>query len=308
MKIPSLISIADLTVEQTNRLIKKAAEIKYKKLPPMLAGKTFVLLFEKPSLRTRVSFEIAISQLGGFSLYLSPQEVQLGKREPVADVAQVLGRYVDCIIARTFEHKSVELLSAYSSKPVINALSDREHPCQALADMLTILEKKGTLKGLTLAYVGDGNNVANSLLLAAAQTGVNFRSASPEGYEIREEFTSQASEIVAQTGSEILQTADPREAVKNADIVYTDVWTSMGQEDEAEKRRSVFKNYQVNPELMSLAKKDAIFMHPLPAHHGEEVAYGMLGQTCSVVFDQAENRLHAQKALLAEMFGEPGTK
>jgi ornithine carbamoyltransferase len=304
MKPPSLISVNDLTIEQTNNLIKKAFDTKYKPLPKVLDGKTFALLFEKPSLRTRVSFDTAIYQLGGQSIYLSPQEVQLGKREPVADVARVLGRLVDCIIARTFEHQSVELLVAYSGKPVINALSDEEHPCQALADMLTIYEKKGQLKGLTLAYVGDGNNVANSLLLACAQVGINFKIATPAGYQIKEEIISMTMEIVAQTGSEILQTSDPTEAVKDADVVYTDVWTSMGQEDEAEKRRALFKNYQITTGLMHQAKKDAIFMHPLPAHHGEEVAYGILDQPWSVVFDQAENRLHLQRALLAEMFSD----
>jgi ornithine carbamoyltransferase len=304
MKPPSLISVNDLTIEQTNNLIKKAFDTKYKPLPKVLDGKVFALLFEKPSLRTRVSFDTAIYELGGHSIYLSPQEVQLGVREPVADVARVLGRMVDCIIARTFAHNSVEMLAAYSGKPVINALSDEEHPCQALADMLTIYEKKGQLKGLTLAYLGDGNNVANSLVLACAQTGMNFRIAAPDGYDLKEEIISSTMEIVSQTGSEILQTEDPAEAVKDADVVYTDVWTSMGQEDESEKRRAVFKNYQITTALMRQAKKDAIFMHPLPAHHGEEVAYGLLDQPYSVVFDQAENRLHLQRALLAEMFSE----
>jgi ornithine carbamoyltransferase len=303
MKPPSLISVNDLTIEQTNNLIKKAFDSKYKPLPKVLDGKAFALLFEKPSLRTRVSFDTAIYELGGHSIYLSPQEVQLGTREPVADVARVLGRMVDCIIARTFEHNSIEMLVAYSGKPVINALSDEEHPCQALADMLTIYEKKGELKGLTLAYLGDGNNVANSLVLACAQTGINFKIAAPAGYEIKEEIISLTMEIVAQTGSEIMQTDDPSVAVKDADVVYTDVWTSMGQEDEAEKRRVAFKNYQITPGLMRQAKKDAIFMHPLPAHHGEEVAYGMLDQPYSVVFDQAENRLHTIKAIMVATLG-----
>jgi ornithine carbamoyltransferase len=305
MRIPFLLSVADLSIEQTNNLIRKASENKKnKKWPQVLSGKAGVLLFEKPSLRTRVSFELAINQLGGHCLYLSPQEVQLGKREPVNDVAQVLGRYVDLIIARTFDHKSVEMLSTYSGKPVINALDDLEHPCQALADMLTIYEKKGSLKGVTIAYVGDGNNVAHSLILAAVQTGMNCRISSPAGYEINDEVSAKAMEIGSQTGAEIMMTGNPKEAVKDVDVVYTDVWTSMGQEAEAEKRRAAFKNYQVNMDLMSLAKKDALFMHPLPAHQGEEVAYGMLAQPCSVVYDQAENRLHAQRELLLEMFSD----
>jgi ornithine carbamoyltransferase len=302
MKLGSLISVADLTIAQTNALIKKAAEMKSQKYPQVLAGKVIALLFEKPSLRTRVSFEVAIYQLGGHCLYLSPQEIQMGKREPVADVARVLGRYVNGIVARTFAHQTVHILAQFSGVPVINALSDTEHPCQALADMLTIYEKKGRLKGLTLAYIGDGNNVANSLMLAAAQTGVNFKIASPRGYEVNDQILKQAQKIASRTKSDIFLTTDPKEASQNADIIYTDVWTSMGQEEEAEKRRAIFKNYQVNKDLICAACDGAIFMHPLPAHHGEEVSFELLELPCCVVFDQAENRLHLQRALLAEMF------
>jgi len=306
LKTKDFLSVADLSVAETESLIKKAIEMKRKAAPQLLSGKVLALLFEKPSLRTRVSFEIAIHQLGGYCLYLSPSEVGLGKREPVPDVARVLSRYIDCIIARTFSHQSLASLAQYSNTPVINALSDFEHPCQALADIMTINEKKGKLRGLDLAYVGDGNNVANSLLLAAMLTGVNFKIASPVGYEIDKVILQKAKEISANTGSQIVLTSDPKQAVKDADIVYTDVWTSMGQEAESEKRRSVFASYQVNPTLLSLAKKNVIFMHPLPAHHGEEISNGLLDHSSSVVFDQAENRLHLQRALLAEIFQKSG--
>jgi ornithine carbamoyltransferase len=302
LKTKHLLSVADLTAAEVERLITKAIEMKHKKAPKVLAGKILALVFEKPSLRTRVSFEVAIHQLGGYCFYLSPDEVGLGKRETVSDVAQVLGRYVDGIIARTFAHQTLETLAHYSGVSVINALSDLEHPCQALADMVTIREKKGKLRGLTLAYVGDGNNVAHSLLLAASLTGINFKIASPLGYAASESIVRAAREFAAHSGSQIVLTENPRQAVKDADVVYTDVWTSMGQEAEAEKRRRDFAGYQVDASLLSLANSDVIFMHPLPAHRGEEVAVGLLETPHSVVFDQAENRLHLQKALLAEMF------
>lgn len=274
--------------------------------PKLLSGKVMALLFEKPSLRTRVSFEVAIHQLGGHCLYLSPDEVGIGKREPIADVAQVLCRYVDGIIARTFSHQTLQTLALHSSVPVINALSDVEHPCQALADILTIYEKRGGLRGLSLAFIGDGNNVAHSLLLAASLTGINFRIASPAGYEMKKEIVQTAQRIAVHTGSQIVLTEDYRQVAKDADIVYTDVWTSMGQETEAEQRRTAFSDYRVDAHLLSLAKKDVLFMHPLPAHHGEEIASGLLDHPSSVVFDQAENRLHLQKTLMAEMFRYTG--
>jgi len=302
VKTKHLLSVADLSAAETERIITKALEMKRGVSPQSLSGKVMVLVFEKPSLRTRVSFEVAIHQLGGYSLYLSPDEVGLGKREPVSDVAQVLSRYVDGIIARTFSHQTLQTLARYSSVPVINALSDLEHPCQALADMVTICEKKGKLRGLTLAFIGDGNNVANSLLLASSLTGVNFRIASPPGYGVGEEILQIAKRLAADSGSQIILTKEPLQAVSEADVVYTDVWTSMGQEVEAEQRRIAFAGYQVDAHLLSLAKKDVIFMHPMPAHHGEEIAVGLLDNPCSVVFDQAENRLHFQKSLLAGMF------
>jgi len=268
-----------------------------------LSGKTLALLFDKPSLRTRVSFEVAMRQLGGHTIFLSPAEVGLGERESISDVARVLSRYVDAIVARTFSHQTLEILASYSSVPVINALSDLEHPCQALADLFTIYEKKGELGGLTLAFVGDGNNVAHSLLLAASLAGMNFRIASPSGYRVQDRILHLAQGYAVDSGAEIFCTEEPRLAVSGADVVYTDVWASMGQEAEAEQRRQIFANYQVNSELLSLAREDVILMHPLPAHHGEEVAEGILDSPESVVFDQAENRMHLQKALLAEILG-----
>jgi ornithine carbamoyltransferase len=306
LKTKNLLSVADLTITETKNLIDRALEMKHKTSPPVLSKKVLALLFEKPSLRTRVSFEVAIQQLGGYCMYLSPAEVGLGKREPVADVARVLCRYVDGIISRTFSHDTLVTFAKYSPVPVINALSDFEHPCQALADILTIREKKGRIKGLEIAYLGDGNNVAHSLLLATVMMGANFRIASPKAYQIDNKIRDTAKELAKDTGSKIMEITDPREAVKGADVVYTDVWTSMGQEAEAEQRRRVFADYQVNSELLSLAKKDVIFMHPLPAHNGEEIAAGLLDLPASVVFDQAENRLHVQRALLAELFAKSG--
>jgi len=295
-----LLSVADLTPENTRRIIDSAVSMKGQGEKHVLAGKTLALLFEKPSLRTRVSFDIAMHQLGGHSVYLSQGEVGLSSRESISDVARTLSRYVDIIAARTFAHDTLVSLAAHASVPVINALSDKEHPCQALADLLTIYEKKGKLAGLTVAYIGDGNNVANSLLLASALAGVNFRIASPRGYEVSEEVVDTGRGL-AQSGARILMVEEPREAVEGSDVVYTDVWTSMGQEAEASKRHSAFAGYQVTAELLSLAAADAILMHPLPAHHDEEIAPGLIDSPQSVVFDQAENRLHVQKAILGEL-------
>jgi len=303
LKGKDLLSISDLSTEEIRLLISDAVDMKAKGWLSQLNGKTLALIFEKPSLRTRVSFEVAMRQLGGESLYLSPAEVGLGERESVPDVARALSRYVDVIVARTFSHQTLELLAGSASVPVINALSDMEHPCQALADLLTIHEKKGELEGLTLAFVGDGNNVANSLLLATVLAGMNFRIASPDGYRVDEKILSLAQGYALGSGAEIYLTEEPGLAVSGADVVYTDIWASMGQEAEAEQRRQVFASYQVNGELLSLAKGDAILMHPLPAHRGEEVAEEVLDSHKSVVFDQAENRMHLQKALLAQILG-----
>lgn len=304
MKGKDLLSVAELSSQDIRLLISNAIDMKAGGWSSLLSKKVLALIFEKPSLRTRVSFEVAMRQLGGYTTYLSPAEVGLGKRESTADVAQVLSRYVDAIAARTFSHQTLEALASYASVPIINALSDQEHPCQALADMLTIYEKKGKLEGITLTFVGDGNNVANSLLLASSLTGVNFRIASPGGYRIKDSVLNMAQEFAMDSGAEILCTEDPHQAAIGADVLYTDVWASMGQETEAEQRRHVFAGYQVNAELLAVAKKDAILMHPLPAHHGEEVAEDILESPQSVVLDQAENRMHMQKALLASILGK----
>jgi ornithine carbamoyltransferase len=284
-------------------LLSHAVDLKAEGWTNSLSEKVLALVFEKPSLRTRVSFEVAMRQLGGHAIYLSPVEVGLGERESVPDVARVLSRFVHAIAARTFAHQTLEVLAQFADVPVINALSDREHPCQALADLLTIYEKKGELEGLTLAYVGDGNNVAHSLMLASALAGIDFRIASPSGYEVRDDLLRLARSYAVESGVEVTCTGDPRQAVYGADIIYTDVWTSMGQESESEKRRAAFAGYQITGELLGLAEEDAILMHPLPAHHGEEVEEGILESPQSVVFDQAENRMHMQKALLADMLG-----
>jgi len=296
-----LLSVSDLSRNEVGQLVEQALHMKRGGTPPLLSGRTLALLFEKPSLRTRVSFEMAMHQLGGHSIYLSPDEVGLGKREPVADVARVLSRYVDGITARTFSHETLRILADHSPVPVINALSDQEHPCQALADLLTIYEKKGRFSGLTLAYIGDGNNVANSLLLCACLVGIDFCLASPPGYDVKEQILNQGKQFAAFSGSRIRLAGNPNEAAKDADVIYTDVWTSMGQETEAEKRRLAFSGYQVDGKLLGRAKRDVLFMHPLPAHPGEEIAPGLLDDPRSVVFDQAENRLHMQKALLARI-------
>ena len=300
-----LLSITDLRRKEIEGLIEQARRMKHDKPASLLSGKTLALLFEKPSLRTRVSFEMAMYQLGGHSIYLSPEEVGLGRREPVADVARVLSRYVDGMAARTFSQETLRILAGRSSVPVINALSDLEHPCQALSDLLTIYEEKGKLSGLTLAFIGDGNNVANSLLLAASLVGMNVHLASPPGYEVKKEVLSKGRKFAALSGSQIHLTDEPRKAAKGADVVYTDVWVSMGQESEREERRRAFSGYQVDDRLLSVAKRDVLFMHPLPAHHDEEICAGLLDDRRSVVFDQAENRLHLQKALLVKLLSHP---
>lgn len=294
-----LLSVSDLTSAELAHVLETAMALKDSGRRPILRDKTLALVFEKPSLRTRVSFEVAMRHLGGDCLYLSPPEVGLGQRETPADVARVLSRYVDAIAARTFTQATVRELAEYADVPVINALSDEEHPCQALADLLTVREKKGGLAGVTLAYIGDGNNVANSLALAGGMSGMHVRFASPEGYEVPEGVRAAAQTTAAANGGSITQVTAPAEAVSGADVVYTDVWASMGQEQEATLRSEAFAGYTVDLKLMSLAKPDAIFMHDLPAHRGDEVTDEVMDGPQSVVFDQAENRLHAQKAVLA---------
>ena len=300
MKGKDLLSIGDLAPDDVWRIIDRAIELKRQGASPILAGESLALLFEKPSLRTRVSFDIAMHQLGGHSVYIPQSEVGLGTRESISDVARTLSRYVNIIAARTFAHATVESLAEHATIPVINALSDREHPCQALGDLLTIYEKKAKLEGLTFAFIGDGNNVASSLLLASALAGANFRIASPKGYEISDEIESLGRRL-ARSNAQIILVEHPQAAVAGADVVYTDVWTSMGQVAEAKKRLGAFAGYQVTAELLSQAAKDVILMHPLPAHHDEEIAPGLIDSPQSVVFDQAENRLHVQKAILAEL-------
>ncbi len=292
-----LLSIADLSSKDIQGLIDSAIVLKAKRIGTQLKGKTLAMVFEKPSLRTRVSFDVGMYELSGHSIYLSPAEIGLGKREPIEDVAEVLSRYVHGIMARTFAHNTVVQLAKYATVPVINGLSDEEHPCQILADLQTIFEKKGRLKGLSVAYIGDANNCANSLLLACAIMGMEFWIACPAGYTPTDDIMLKARDKKGQ----VMITDDPKIAVQDADVIYTDVWTSMGQEAESAKRRKDFAGYQVNSKLIAAAKKDVIFMHPLPAHYGEEIADGMLRKPQSVVFDQAENRLHMQKAILVKL-------
>jgi ornithine carbamoyltransferase len=295
-----------MSPQDVRRVVDTARMMKSGRSSSVLKGKTLALLFEKPSLRTRVSFDVAMQQLGGHAVYLSPAEVGLGEREPVADVARVLSRYVDAIATRTFAQETVEELARWADVPVINALSDGEHPCQALADLLTIYEKKGRWRGLVLSFVGDGNNVARSLMLGSALAGMDFRIASPQGYSISTELVDKAKSLAAASGAAVACVESPQEAVSGADVVYTDVWTSMGQEKERAERQRAFGGYQVNAELLALASPDAIVMHDLPAHRGEEIADEVIEGPQSVIFDQAENRLHAQKAVLSLILGGEG--
>jgi len=292
-------TLRDLTSDQFRAILERARLMKTDRraFTATLDGKTLALIFEKPSLRTRVTFDVAMYQLGGHSIYLSPAEISMGKRESTYDVAKNLERMVEGIMIRTFAQQIVDELAAAAGVPVINALTDFSHPCQGLADYLTLLEHKGTLEGLRLAYVGDGNNVVHSLAHGAALSGAHLAVATPADYEPSPEVVAWAREH----GATITLTRDPREAVERADAVYTDTWTSMGQEAEAEERRRIFAAYQVNDALFARAKTDAVFMHCLPAHRGEEVTDAVIDSPRSVVFDQAENRLHAQKAVLAAL-------
>jgi ornithine carbamoyltransferase len=303
MNTHDFISLRDLSPSGMEYLLVLGRQIKARpsSYSESLRGKTLAIIFEKPSLRTRVSFDVGIQQLGGFSVYLSPAEINLGKRESIHDVAKTLERMAQGIAIRTFAHERVEELALHADIPVINALSDFSHPCQAMADFLTIWEVKGRLEKLKLAFVGDGNNVAHSLLFGGAQLGLDVRIATPQGYEPNRYAVAWAEQRASETHGTITITQDPEEAVTGADIIYTDVWASMGQEAEAEQRRDIFRPYQVNAELFALAKRDALFMHCLPAHRGEEVTSDVIDSDHSVVFQQAENRLHVQKAILVEL-------
>jgi ornithine carbamoyltransferase len=299
------LSVADHSSKEIWQLLHLARDLKAAWQSggnePLLQGKALGMIFQKPSLRTRVSFEVAMLHLGGSALYLSPNEIQLGKRESVADVARVLSRYVQGIMARVFSHRDVEQLAEHGSVPVINGLSDYSHPCQAMGDILTAWEKLGDLRGRKLVYVGDGNNVANSLLFAGSRVGMNVSVVSPAGYEPHPGVVALARGFAAETGSQIEIGNDPASLVRGADVIYTDVWASMGQEAEAEMRKARFAGFQVNEELVSLAGPEAVVMHCLPAHRGEEITDEVADGPASVLFDQAENRLHAQKAILVAL-------
>ncbi len=303
-----LLTLHDLTSEEVFDILKLAEKLK-KELKagvphPLLKGKTLGMIFTKSSTRTRVSFEVGMVQLGGYPLFLSSNDIQLGRGETVYDTAQVLSRYIDGIMIRTFKQSDVEDLARFGSVPVINGLTDLVHPCQILADLLTVYEHKGTLKGLKMAYVGDGNNVAHSLLHGCAKVGMDIAVATPENYKCDGAMVDEALEDAKNTGSRILITQDPVEAVKNADVVYSDTWISMGQEAEKAERLKVFMPYQVNSQLMSQAKPDAIFLHCLPAYRGYEVTEEVIDGPQSAIFDEAENRLHAQKAVMALLMGK----
>jgi ornithine carbamoyltransferase len=301
------LSVADLSTDELWGLLHLARDLKAEWQAggnePILKGKVLGMIFQKPSLRTRVSFEMGMIHLGGAAMYLSPNEIQLGKRESVADVARVMSGYVQAIMARVFAHRDIEQLAEYATVPVINGLSDHNHPCQALADILTAWEQFGELKGRKLVFVGDGNNVANSLLFTGSKLGMDVTVASPAGYEPHPGVVRLAREFAAKSGSRIEISNVPAEAVQGADVIYTDVWASMGQEAEAELRKARFAGFQVNEALVERAKPECIVMHCLPAHRGEEITDAVCDGPHSVLFDEAENRMHAQKAILATLMG-----
>lgn len=299
------LAIADLTSAELNDLLKLALGLKEAWYgggnEPVLKDKVLAMVFQKPSLRTRVSFDMGMRHLGGDALYLSPNEIGLGKRESIADVSRVLSGYIDAIMARVFDHEHILELAKHASVPVINGLSDFNHPCQATADVLTILENFNTFKDINVTYVGDGNNVAVSLMYACALLGMNFTSSAPEGYDISDETSEDAKKIAKETGAEIQNVRDPIAAVKDAHVIYTDTWVSMGQEEESKKREQVFPPYQVNAELVAHADPSAIVMHCLPAHRGHEITDEVADGPQSRLFPQAENRMHAQKAILVKL-------
>ncbi len=308
LKGRDLLSIHELSVDEVEEILQLAAELKAKQKAgiehKLLAGKTLGMIFEKSSTRTRVSFETGMYQLGGQALFLSNRDLQLGRGEPIKDTARVLSRYLDGIMIRTYGHERVVELAEYADIPVINALTDLLHPCQVLTDLLTIKEHKGkNLKGLKMAYVGDGNNMTNSYMYGCAKAGMEFVAATPEDYRPDPEVTKLAMEDAKATGASITLMTDPVEAVKGADIVVTDTWASMGQEEEHDARKKIFAPYQVNKELMAHADKRAIVMHCLPAYRGEEITEEVLEANADVIFDEAENRLHTQKAIMALLMG-----
>jgi ornithine carbamoyltransferase len=308
IEVKDLLSIHDLSTKEINDILDLAktlkTQLKNGEQHHLLKGKTLGMIFQKASTRTRVSFEVGMWQLGGAALFLNANDMQIGRGEPVKDTARVLSRYVDGIMIRTYSHDEVIELAEYATIPVINALTDLMHPCQALTDIFTVLEHKGTLQGLKMAYIGDGNNMVNSLLQACAKVGMDISIATPKGYEPDAAIVAEALTVAAANGSKIEICEDPFVAAQDADVFYTDVWASMGKEIEQEDRREVFVNYQVNKELLSVAKKDAIVLHCLPAHRGEEITEEVFESEQSVVFDQAENRLHVQKAIMVLLMGK----
>ncbi len=303
--VKHLLSMQDLSSSEINAILDEAAELKEKlqkgKPHELLKGKTLGMIFEKPSLRTRVTFETGMTQLGGHAIYLAPADIQLGERESVPDVARNLSRWVDVVMARLFKHDIIVELARYSSVTVINGLTNLHHPCQTLSDLLTIREHKGKLNGLKIAWIGDGNNVCNSLLLGCTLVGTNISVACPHGYEPPADILKQARDNAKKSGAKVELTTDPKQAVDGADVIYTDVWVSMGQEKEARERMKAFKDYQVNAQLLKGAKPDSIVMHCLPARRGQEITDDVIDGPQSVVWDQAENRMHAQKALLVSL-------
>lgn len=305
LKGKDLLTLLDYTSAEVMYLIEKAVEMKKEtkkgNKPPILAGKTLGMIFEKSSTRTRTSFEVGMIHLGGHGLLMNTRDLQIGRGEPVSDTGQVLSQFLDGIMIRANSHEMVEELAKYSTIPVINGLTDIYHPCQALADLQTIIEEKGSLAGLKLSYIGDGNNVANSLVIAAAHAGMHVTVGAPAGYECDAALIAKVKEIVAKTGGSVTETTDPVAAAKDADAIYTDVWTSMGQEAETAQRLKDFKDFQINDDLVSHAKDDYMFLHCLPAIRGEEVAASVIDGPNSHVFEQAGNRLHAQKAVLASL-------
>jgi ornithine carbamoyltransferase len=301
-----LLAISDLTDADISGLLSLTEKVKSDRAgyAEALKGKCIGLIFQKPSNRTRVSFEIGMVQLGGYAIYLGPNEIDMGKRESVKDVACVLSRYLDGIVARTYKHEDLKELARYATVPVINGLSDLAHPCQALCDIFTIKEKLGSFNKITLSYVGDGNNVLYSLMSAAARVGLNMKVATPKGYEPDKDVVAKVKDVYKKTGAKVELSNSPEDAVKGADVLYTDVWVSMGQEKEYDKRLKAFKDFQINDTLLSLAKKGCLVMHCLPAHRGEEITDSVIDSKNSIVYDQAENRMHMEKAILLKLLGE----
>ncbi|AWK50803.1 ornithine carbamoyltransferase [Clostridium beijerinckii] len=300
-----LLKMDDLSKEEILDILNLADQLKYEQKHGIehhhLKGKSLGMIFEKSSTRTRVSFEAGMYQLGGNSLFLTDRDLQIGRGEPIEDTARVLSRFIQGIMIRTFSHEEVEKLAKYSSIPIINGLTDTEHPCQVLADLMTIRENKNILEGLKVAYIGDGNNMANSLMIGCLKVGMNFSIASPKDYTATDEYLNRAKEIAEKEGVNFTITTSPSEAAKNADVLITDVWASMGHEEETEIRAKVFESFQINKELITIADKNVMVLHCLPAHRGEEITAEVLEEHADAIFDESENRLHAQKAVLVKL-------